>query len=225
MLPVVPVSLPVISVICPTIDGREEFIENCTAKYAACAEGRYELDLVIEKNHPTCGHGWQAGLPRARGQYLHFTCDDIEPRPGWAGPAIECVQRGFLPAPQVYNLAGVPQSLPVWGVVSPDWAPCAMTALPFVSAGQLARIVPLFTSHYYSDNWFSFRASQAGWATRLRVQYTFTHHWAQHERGAGMSEQQRMGYDEVLYQQACRMAMEGQWREPWPPREIARPGG
>jgi hypothetical protein len=221
------VSLPVVTVVIPTVDGREDHFDRCWQAYTRLADGAYELDLVIERNHPTCGHGWQAGLERAsaRSDYFHFTCDDIEPRPGWAGPAMEACDQGFLPAPQVFNPDGVPQSHPEWGKVGADWAAVYMTALPFASRAQMERIAPLLTLHYFSDDWFSFRGGKAGWPTRLRSGYTFTHHWAQHKRGAGMSEGNRLNYDAALYEQAKAMVERGEWNAPWPPPEIARPSG
>jgi hypothetical protein len=221
------VSLPVISVIIPTVDGREDHFERCWQAYRDCAGGAYELNLIIERNHPTCGAAWQAGLDRAstRARYFHFTCDDIEPHPGWAQPAVEAADLGFLPAPQVYAPDGYPQSCPQVGVVGRDWAEVSMTALPFVSRAQLEKIVPLLTCHYYTDDWFSYRGSRQGWRSRLRTGYSFTHHWAQHLRGAGMTEGGRMQYDELLFQQARKMVEAGQWTEPWPPPEIARPNG
>ncbi len=198
-------------------------MEHCISKYAEYAPGNYELDLVVEHNHPTCGHGWQAALPRIQGQYVHFTCDDIEPHPGWAQPAIEATDKGFLPAPQVYSQDGAPQSHPRWGMVGTDWEPVYMTALPFVSRVQLESIAPLFTSHYFSDDFFSYRGNRAGFPTRLRVKYAFTHWWAAHARGAGMEYQQRLNYDQILFNQAMRMVENEQWVGPWPPVEIARP--
>ncbi len=156
-------SIPVVTVVIPTVDGREEHFERCWRAYTDCVVGAYELDLIIERNHPTCGHAWQAGLERisTHSQYVHFTCDDIEPRPGWSDQAIEAVERGFLPAPQVYGPQGQPQSHPHWGRVGTDWEPVYMTSLPFVSRAQLEKIVPLFTSHYSSDDWFSYRGDPA----------------------------------------------------------------
>jgi hypothetical protein len=223
LLPVVRVSLPRVTVIVPTIDGRQDHMARCTAAYFNCAHGSYELDFIVMHNFPTCGHGWQAGLSSVQGQYVHFTCDDIEPRPGWAQPAIEAVERGFLPAPQVYDPQGTPQSYPLWGHVGQDWAEVNMTTLPFVSRAQLEKIVPLFTSHYFSDDWFSYRGRKAGWPSRLRTGYSFTHHWAQHQRGAGMTEGQRLNYDRVLFDQAVRMSEMDRWDMPWPTPEIARP--
>ncbi len=171
----------------------------------------------MEHDRPTCGLGWHMGAKRATGDYLHFTCDDIEPSAGWWEPAIEAVEAGYIPAPQVYGADGMPQSHPVWGQASPDWSQVYMTSLPFVSREQFAAIVPLLTCHYFTDDWFSFRAERAGWPTRLRAGYAFTHHWASVKRGAQCgSEAACMVNDEQLYQQARRMVEAGEWTEPWP---------
>jgi hypothetical protein len=211
------VSLPVISVIIPTVTGREDHFTRCISAYGTCSQGAYDLQLVVERDHPSCGAAWQAGLERAKGDYIHLTCDDIEPLPGWHVPAIEAVENGFLPAPQVYDPNGVPQSHPQPGVVGMDWAPVHMSALPFCSAGQMEKIAPLMTAHYFTDDFFSYRGIRQGWQCKLRVHYAFRHHWAQHRRGAGMSEAARMQLDQSYYIRAMEMVLAGQWNAPWPP--------
>src|SRR5271156_4394206 len=182
-------TLPRISVIIPTVTGREASYARCLAGYVSNAPGSYELEVVKVLDLPSCGLGWQAGWERCAGDYVHLTCDDIEPRPGWHAPAIEAVERGFLPAPQVYGPGGDPQSLPFWGGgPGPDWTPVAMSALPFASRRQMGRIAPLMTAHYFTDNFFSFRGIRAGWQVKLRPGYCFTHYWEQHKRGAGVPE-------------------------------------
>ena len=113
-------TLPVISVIIPTVEGREENLEMGVDAYTKLAKDAYELDLIIEHDHPSCGAGWQAGLAHAKGQYIHLSDDDIVPQPGWHAPAIEAVECGFLPAPQVTDPRGYPQSRPQEGVYGRD---------------------------------------------------------------------------------------------------------
>lgn len=211
------VSLPLISVIIPTVQGREDYLEKCIGAYETHSGGAYQLDLIVEHDHPSCGAGWQAGLARAKGEYIHLSDDDIEPHPGWHAPAIEAVSLGFLPAPLVCAPNGYPQSHPQEGVIAPDWTPVHMAALPFASAAQMGKIAPLLTTHYFSDDWISWRGQRAGWPVVLRCNYRFIHHWAQHKRGAGMTQEQRMVHDERLYQEARRRVEAGQWSAPWPP--------
>lgn len=213
------VSLPVITVVIPTVDGREEHFERAWRSYTLLAEDSYELDLIIERNHATCGLAWQAGLGRRsiHSQYVHLTADDIEPWSGWHAPAIAAADQGFLPAPQVYDPSGYPQSHPEPGKVAPDWTEVHMSALPFASAEQAEKIVPLMTGHYFTDDFFSWRGNRAGYPCRLRTGYAFTHFWAQHRRGAGMSMDGRMKHDENLFNLAKTMVENGEWNAPWPP--------
>ena len=210
-------SLPVISVIIPTVAGREEYLERCVAAYTAHAQGAYVLDLIIEHDHPSCGVGWQAGLDRARGEYIHLSDDDIEPRPGWHAPAIEAVECGFLPAPQVCDPNGHPQSRPQEGVLGRDWTPVDMAALPFASRVQMEKITPLLCCHYFTDDFISWRGARAGWQTVLRSGYAFVHWWAQVKRGAGMTQEERMVHDRGLFSEAIRRVEAGEWNGPWPP--------
>jgi glycosyltransferase involved in cell wall biosynthesis len=205
-----------ISVIIPTVTGREDHFARCVQSYRETTKD-IGLDLIVETDWPTCGVAWDAGMEHAHGDYVHLTCDDIEARPGWWQPAVEAVEAGKVPAPQCYDPSGYPQSCPRPGLVAPDWTPVAMSALPFFSMEQYSAIGPLFTAHYYTDDWVSWRARRAGWEPVLRTGYQFTHYYAQHRRGAGMSEQQRMEYDLAQYLQAQQMAEAGQWNESWPP--------
>jgi hypothetical protein len=67
-----------------------------------------------------------------------------------------------------------------------------------------------------SDDFFSDRARRAGWPSLMCNGYAFRHHWAQHRRGAGMTENERMTHDQQLYYQAIQMVTYGQWDKPWP---------
>ena len=209
----------VISVIVPTVPGREGHLDRCVRAYEQHTGCR--LELIIEHDHPAVGFGWQAGAELATGDFLHFTNDDIEPHPGWWEPAVEAAERGCIPAPQVYGPAGDPQAPPQWGAVAPDWTPLPpqnASVIPFLSRAQWERVRPLAQIHYYSDDWITYRARAAGWPAVLRTGYAFTHHWAQARRGAGMTQDQRMDHDRRLYEQAVQMCEAGQWTQPWPAR-------
>lgn len=205
-----------VSVIIPTVDGREDHYARCKAAYKQNTAG-CDLEVVTERNHATCGLGWQAGAERATGDYLHFTCDDIEAAPGWAQPAVDALEKGFQPAPRVTDPSGTPQYRPAWGTEWPDWTPAEISILPFITRDLWENAVrPLFTGHYYTDDFISWRAREAGYEVRVRTGYSFTHHWAQHRRGAGVTEPQRMEHDARLFSQAQMMVRRGEWTRPWP---------
>lgn len=205
-----------ISVVIPTISGREEVYSRCHNAYRALRAGPHELEIIAEYGHKSVGLAWQAGAMKATGDYIHLGNDDCEPRDGWWRYAIEAVEMGCLPSPQVYTADGIPQGLPVWGSVAPDWSVVTCCLIPFMSRVQWERIQPLFTAHYYTDNFITERARQAGWPCVLRTGYAFTHWWAQPGRGAGMSESDRMTSDERLYQHALAEVAAGRWEAPWP---------
>ncbi len=183
--------MPRISVIIPTIDGREDDLARCVAAYAE--RSVHDTQLVVVNNLPTCAHAWNNGAEEAAGDYLHFTADDLEPHAGWDDAAIEVVLAGGVPAPRVLenDLRDGRD-----GEVMP------MTAIPFCSKAQWERIRPVLEIHYYSDDYFSHRARLAGWPAVFNSRYLFTHHRAQPGRGAGMTEAERMERDRVLYEAA-----------------------
>lgn len=186
-----------ISIVVPTIRGREEHLERCLAAYEANTSEKFEL--IIEHDHPACGPGWNAGAERATGDIIHFTADDLEPHEGWDVAALEALARGALPAPRLVNQHGLLDSCGLHGVEMEDWAPVPMSVVPFMTRDQWQAIGPVLPIHYFTDNWISWRAARAGWPTVVRRGFAFTHWWAEVGRGAGMTYQERMRSDQAAY--------------------------
>lgn len=195
-----------ISIIIPTIPGREVHFERCITAYQQRTVSEFEI--LVEHGHPAVGPAWNAGAARARGDLLHFTADDLEPHEGWDVAADEAVQRGLLPAPRVVNAAGRLDSCGLHGVEMEDWARVPMSVVPFLPAALFEQIGPVLPIHYFTDNWISWRAARAGWDTRVRRGFAFTHHWAQHGRGAGMTYDERMAHDRIAFLDAVRIQEE-----------------
>lgn len=193
-----------ISIVIPTIAGREEHFERCLAAYKTNTTSDFEI--IVERDHPAVGPAWNAGAERAAGDYLHFTADDLEPHPGWDVPALEAIERGLLPAPRVVNQYGRLDSCGLHGVEMEDWAVVPMSVVPVMSREQWAAIGPVLPIHYFTDNWISWRGAKAGWPTVVRRGFAFTHHWAQHGRGAGMTYDERMTHDRQVFLDAVREA-------------------
>lgn len=207
--------MTLLSIVIPTVPGREDHYQRCLAAYRDCTSTRNEI--ITEYDHPTVGTAWQAGADKAVGDYLHLTCDDLEPLDGWDIAAIRCAERGFLPAPRVADArTGSLQSRPHHGSEFPDGTDTGISVIPFLTRKQWQAVQPLFTAHYYTDDFISDRARQAGWPSVMCNGYSFRHHWAQHRRGAGMSEGGRMEHDFGQYQEALRRVEAGKWTEPWP---------
>jgi hypothetical protein len=180
----------VISVVVPTVSGRFAHFQRCIAGYQQTTP---ELDLIVFRDRPTCGIAWQEGAEVFEGDYLHFTADDLEPHPGWAEAAMRAADDGIIPMPTIYNPSGGLEPL---GSLTQG-----CTRIPFCTREQWDAIGPMIPTHYYTDNWFSLRARQAGLLLREVPEFAFTHHWAQAHRGAGMSQQERMFRDEAAFRQ------------------------
>jgi hypothetical protein len=205
----------VISILIPTVPGREDHYGRCVAAYQDRTAAEFEI--ITETDHATVGLAWQAGAQRAAGDYIHFTCDDLEPLDGWDLAAVTASDAGSVPAPKVTDArTGELQSWPGWGREYEDGTDAGFSAIPFLSRAMWEAVRPLLLSHYYSDDFISYRARKQGWPSLMCNGYAFRHHWAQHRRGAGMTQDERQAYDRGLYDQATAMADAGEWREPWP---------
>lgn len=165
-----------VTAIVPTVDGREHWLEKCVRSYEQTTPS---LQLIIVRNMPSCGEAWQHGSLEARGDYIHFGADDVEVHPGWWEAAAACCDRGFVPAPLVLNTDGSVQSCGgSWERMEPDDSPTEFTRGPFMSRSQWDLIGPMPALHYYSDNWFTYRARLAGFEPRTCHGYLLTHHLA-----------------------------------------------
>lgn len=170
-----------ISVIMPTITGREESCATMVAHYRARTPG-YELEILNPKDYPNWPAGCNAGMAQATGDIFAFGSDDLEPLPGWADAMVGCLLRGELPAPQVWdwqksdgppvNLAqdGPPGSIPLF------------TRVVALTREMAEAIGPWPEIDYYADNWVTDACRVRGWETRVTEGYWFVHHWHQHGR-------------------------------------------
>lgn len=194
-----------ISVIVPTVKGRERFLGECLASYAAHTTD-YELHVIADR--ATCGIAWLDGADKAEGDYIHFSADDLQPLAGWWQPAVQLCDMGILPAPRILNGDGTLQTC--GGQDGFEEKPTGhltdFTRIPFMSREQWTRIRPhveqfLLEAHYFTDNCISWAGQVEGMRTAVHRGYAFIHHFAQERRGAGMTEPDRMRHDHRLFQQ------------------------
>lgn len=164
-----------ISVILPTIPGREHWFERSIAAYEQTTD---DYELIVIRDQPTCGLAWQAGIEQATGDYVHLSNDDIEPHDGWWQAAVEATDRGMLVCPRVLNTDGSLQSCGDLAAEEEDGAEAHVARIPFLPRSILADLGPLPKWHYMHDYWISWRAAQLGWPTVVSRDYLFTHHMA-----------------------------------------------
>lgn len=188
-----------VTVVIPTVKGREGYMERCLRGYRE-RSGGVELEFAIIPNAPSCGLAWQAGAEKATGDLLHFTADDIVPGEDWLPPMVEAVERGNVPVAGViacraemldghdYPLPGKPylesdlhyfegeaRSVPDW---TPADGPSEYPSIPFCSMEQWSRIGPMIAAHYGTDKWFGDRAKRAGFQPVVRHGSVFYHYAA-----------------------------------------------
>ena len=194
-----------ITIVVPTIKGRERFLGECLASYAAHTKD-YEIHVIADR--PTCGRAWLDGADKAEGDYIHFSADDLQPLQGWYLEAIRTADAGYLPAPRILNGDGTLQTCggqDGFRELPTGWR-TDFSRIPFLSREQWEQARPLVEgflsgAHYYTDNAVSFAAAQVGYGTAVTRGYSFIHHFAQEGRGAGMPEPDRMRHDHQRFEE------------------------
>lgn len=167
-----------ISVVVPCVDGREPLLEQTRQAYAQHSTG-HELEWIVVKNRPDAGTAWNEGAALATGDYLHLTCDDMAPHPGWADVATLAADDGVFPSPRLLNLDGSLHSCGTLGggLTLPecrDGFPALASPLPFVRREWWTPDACLAV-HYYADDWLGFLARASGLRVEVRRGYLFTH--------------------------------------------------
>lgn len=158
-----------VSVIIPTVTGREASLQRTIDGYRATATA--QLELLVVRDRPSCGHAWNEAAAAASGEYLHVTADDLVPHPGWLDAALVCLEDGAVPSPWL--------DLP-WGgtdgEVGPDGGDARMTPLPFLRTHDWPGLPDI---GYWSDYAVSDRLLKDGHRIRWCHGYRFTHHRVQ----------------------------------------------
>lgn len=167
-----------ISVVIPTIKGREHLLKLCLESYSVSAP---DLEIIVIHDKSTCGIAWNEGVELASGEYVHLTADDIEAHPGWWQAGIASAKRKQLPAGRILHSDGSLQSC---GDEHdrPDGFVTEVPRIPFLPMSLARQIFPIKPIHYWSDNLIGDLARSLGWETVVNRSYIFTHHLASEGR-------------------------------------------
>jgi hypothetical protein len=189
---------PLISVVIPTIRGREGLFRQCVKDYRELTPN---VEIIDVHDAPSCGIAWQTGSRVASGEYLHLSADDLEPLKGWWEAGIRAVRNRIVPASRVWRPTGKIESGVAWDRDGRDGQPAVLAQVPFCSMedwfGGIGPMVPL---QYYSDNWFQRRAEAIGLSCVLVDKYEFIHHRPQ---GPREGEWEQMAADRLEYERYC----------------------
>lgn len=188
---------PTVTVIIPTVAGREESLARCLAAYRATVP-KDRLHIDVRCGFASCGEAWDAGAGIAGTDLVHLSADDLEPLPGWFEATVGSIRDGVLPAPYVRNgHTAALESCGAWGQMILESVDVPMTVIPTFPAAAWRGGCPLAPTpehltfdprrrlaswsslglHYFSDNAVSSCARAAGWRIQPRWAYAFLHWW------------------------------------------------
>lgn len=166
-----------ISVIIPTIAGRESLLEETCEAFR---ETTGSVEFVVVRNQPTCGEGWNVGMEQASGEYVLLGGDDIKPHAGWAETAIDAAGVGVYPSPLIFEPDGSILCAGTLGhglyVDGKDGMPVYNSPIPFFRREIWDLIGPVPPIHYFADDYLAYKARfVAGLSVEVRRGYWFTH--------------------------------------------------
>lgn len=164
-----------LSVIVPTLYGREESLSRTLLSITETAPEELELDVV--RDYPSCSEAWQAGADLATGDLLHFGADDLRYLPGWWQAARDICESGSIPAPLILNTDGSTQSCgATMDALEPDGATTTLARVALtLSREQWEAVKPLPPLHYFAENYVAWAAARAGIRIVVCHGYSFVH--------------------------------------------------
>lgn len=164
-----------LSIVIPTISGREESLARMVAAYRERTPG--ELEIITPKDYPCWPAGCNAGFAETTGDIIHYGADDLEPLAGWLEAALPVLAAGEIPAPQLWDFEkgdGEPVNQRADGVPGTC---TAFSRVPTLTRAMAEAVGPWPIMDYYADNWVSDKARKLGHETRVTAGYSFVHHW------------------------------------------------
>jgi GT2 family glycosyltransferase len=168
---------PRLSVVIPTISGREESVARCIAAYEETLF-RKSHELIVIKDESSWPRACNEGYKKAQADIIHFTADDLEPLSDWWREPIRWLRyKDELPAPKVMDHSVDGKFANKEDGNNLDLT--HFTRIPIMRRDQYERIGPWPEITYYADMWLSEKARTLGIKTRMFYSYLFLHHWSQ----------------------------------------------
>lgn len=165
-----------ISIVLPTISGREESLQQVIDSYVAHTKVKYEI--VVIKNAPTWPEACNAGFQKAEGDIILFGADDLDATAGWHRDILKFFKaHDELPAPYITDYE---YDAPMMNAEDgEDGAYAYFTRVPIMRRDQWERIGVWPPLIYYADIWVSEKARTLGIRTKMLYSFRFVHRWCQ----------------------------------------------
>lgn len=170
-----------ISIIIPTITGRESWVDKCLSEYKLTAP---DAEYIVIKDEPSCGHAWQKGYAQSTRPFIHFTADDITPaESNWMKGALDMLRSGIVPGANVVD-GRVTDSIVKLLCDSPlgELGRWPNILVPFLTREMLEMGGWLLPIHYGSDDWVTYKAVKSGFQVQRCMEYRMAHHVADEGR-------------------------------------------
>jgi glycosyltransferase involved in cell wall biosynthesis len=170
--------VPALSIVIPTISGREESLARCIASYEDTLRDGPSHEIIQIKDSPTWPSACNKGYRQSKGDVVHFTADDLEALPSWWKRPLEHLKsHNELPAPRVFDYR--PDGKFANAEDGEDGDLTWFTRIPIMTRTQYEAIGEWPNIIYYMDVWVSEKARAIGIETRMVYGYDFVHHWSQ----------------------------------------------
>lgn len=138
-----------ITVIIPTIKGREALLEACVTAYEDTCPG---CEIIVIPNEKNCGRAWNKGLEKVTTKYTHITADDIIPKDKWWATAVTYTTIGVAVSPLIlWPDLSIQSCGSTWGGIEPDGATTGITRIPFLLWKWIPLVYPIIDKHYTTD--------------------------------------------------------------------------
>lgn len=160
--------MPELSVLIPSVGGREEMIDQVRA---AIEEQLPDAEILT-----VYGYSWGEGLNQlmrvAKGNYISCCCDDTVPLPGWFDAGRAMLDEGFEPASRYLR----PDGTPLHAVDELPHGEEIPWCRSFLLTPQMYREVgPFIDATWYADWDYSERLVKAGIRILACDGFSFTH--------------------------------------------------
>jgi hypothetical protein len=193
-----------LSIICPTILGREQALAATMAGYREHTP--VDAQVIVPQGHATVGEAWNTGARQADGDVLLFAIDDAVPHAGWYEAGMAVLAADTIPSPTLYFMDGTLETAGSMGLgglmpLGTDGVRCRTGGLLLMQRRHWEWVGEFAPIHYYVDDDWCHRAEEYDIGLQVCHGYAFTH--LHHPRGRDVVQQRAMADRDVFLRRAA----------------------